>query len=136
MDHVQRIVVVDATAWTYIGMIGMETIKEIVALLTLLATDGATCLRGAPVTTNRGVRGKVNNILLIIDLNFFQDITTPSSLMSPASGDNHKWPHTQATIMNHQPNKIKCEVTFLKTKNLHIYTYVHVYFICFHIEIH
>ena len=121
VDHVQRIVVVDATAWTYIGMIGMETIKEIVALLTLLASDGATCLRGAPVTTNRGVRGKVNNILLIIDLNFFQDITTSSSLMNPAAGDKSHhhpyYPNRQATIMNHQPTQITCRVTYMKTMN-------------------
>ena len=49
---------VDATAWTYIFMIGGETTKEIVALLTILAPDGAMSLGGAPVTTNRGVRGK------------------------------------------------------------------------------
>ena len=48
----------------------METTMEIVAQLTLLASDGATSLCGAPVTTNRGVRGKFTNILLILDFIF------------------------------------------------------------------
>ena len=69
-------------------MIGMETTMEIVALLTLLASDGAMSLNGAPVTTNREVKGNVTNIMLIINLYLFQDLPTSTTLMSPAAGDS------------------------------------------------
>ena len=136
VDHVVvMIMIVDATAWTYISMIGMETVREIVRLLTILATDGAMSLGGAPVTANRGVRGKVTNILLIIDLYFCQDLTMSSSLMSPAPGTGILLLfQAPVTIINHQTQtRIPFEVTYLsKTKNLHICTmYMFTYMLSF-----
>ena len=103
---------VDVSAWTYIFMTGMEGIREIVALLIILATDGATSLGGAPVHTNGVVRGKVTNILLIIDLYFCQGLTASPTLMSPAAGHNGHIGQNlaEATIIKHQtPTRMPSE---------------------------
>ena len=57
-----------------------------------MAGAGAMSLRGVPVNTNRGVRGKVTNILLIIDLYFHKGFPANTTLLSlsPAWGDRIK----------------------------------------------
>ena len=67
-------------------MITLETSTETVFLLTLLVSDGAMSLHGVPATTSRGVKGKLTNICSFSKF-FLPDITTPTTLMSPA-GDS------------------------------------------------